>query len=74
MGVVDPVGSEEAAESGDEDQAAVVGDCFRQLGDLVRRVAEAQVVHQELDARACDCNAALEGVDWGSIEVVSHRG
>ncbi|KAH6609764.1 hypothetical protein Trco_003110 [Trichoderma cornu-damae] len=61
-GVVDPVGREQAAEGGDEGAAAVVLDLLGEGAELGRRVDEAEVVDQELDAGPGDGDAAFEGV------------
>lgn len=63
LGRVDPVRSEEPTERCDEHDAAVVRNRLGNLFDLVGLVEEAQVVDEELDARAGDSDAAFKSVD-----------
>jgi len=70
LAVVDPVRREEATESRDKDQPAVVVDRLGELGDFVRGEREAHVAHQEVDARAGDGDASLQGVCSVSFKVV----
>lgn len=60
--IVDPVGSEETAESGNECATTVVLDSLGEGAELRGRLHEAKVVHEELDTRSGNSNAALQGV------------
>lgn len=61
-GIIDPVRGKEATKGRDEGAAAIVLDRLGEGAQLGRRVDEAEVVDEELDARARDGNAALQGV------------
>jgi hypothetical protein len=76
LGVVYPVRRKEPTEGCDKDDAAVVGDGFRQRGDLARRAGETEVVHEELYAGASDGDAALKSIHGfpAVAEVVGHGG
>lgn len=57
--VVNPVGREEAAEGGDEGAPTIILDGFGEGADFRRRLDEAEVVDEELDAGAGNGNTTF---------------
>ena len=75
LGVINPVGREEPAESRDEVHTTVVGDRLCDGINLLGAGNDAKVVLQEGDACAADCNAAFERIGRlrALAKVVRHR-
>ena len=71
-GIINPVWCEQAAESCHEDNTSVILDGLGQLANLGRRIDEAKIVLEELDARASNGDAALQCVAWFATKVISY--